>query len=176
MTNLLDMMETTEDRQALAFCIELPMPPTDNMCHASMANGKRYPTPTFRQWLKDAGKMLRDKLGDQTPDPLRWWSVDIHLWLEGTRSDGQNYLKPLIDLLSGAQIQKYKTLAGNASERIIKPGGLWKDDKRVRFLYLSVEAINCGEKAKAMIEATPVPEVEKWVKERAPRKKKGVER
>lgn len=169
MTNLLDMMETVEDRQALAFCIELPMPPTDNMCHKSTAGGRRYRTPEYDAWLKIAPEMLQKALGDQTPDPVRWWTVDIRLWLPGTRSDGQNYLKPLIDLLSGSRLERYKTKKGDWAVHIVKPGGLWTDDKRVRFLYLSVEAINCGEKAKAMIEATPVPEVEKWTRERVKR-------
>lgn len=171
MNNLLDVMETTEERVALAFCIELPMPPTDNHCHQSLRSGMRIPTREYTDWLRIAAPMLKKALGDQVPDPVRWWTVDLRLWLPGTRADGQNYEKPLIDILSGAQMEKYVTKAGNRSEHIVKPGGLWTDDKRIRFKYTSIEAFNCGERAKARIECTPVPAPDKWTKERVPRKK-----
>lgn len=113
------------DPETGALCLTLPLPPPDNQCHRSGAYG-RYPTTAYQDWLRIAQPQLAELLGDWQPDTERWWFVSGLLAL-GSRGDGQNYLKAVLDLFSGAQVKPETPGKGS----ILKPGALWNDDRRV---------------------------------------------
>lgn len=134
--------ESTFDPVTGALCLALPLPPPDNHCHRSGPGGTRYPAAEYKTWLDLAAPQLRETLGAWEPDRERWWHVVIALVL-GSRGDGQNYVKPVLDLLSGAQVvtATYTDPRGRRIGKgtIIKPGALWDDDRRVRGVSLVVD-------------------------------------
>ncbi|MFN3652584.1 MAG: hypothetical protein ACK47B_23655 [Armatimonadota bacterium] len=123
--------------------LEVPLPPPDNQCHRS-GRFSRYATAAYRDWLDVAGEPLREALGGWQPDTERWWSVSLVLRL-GSQGDGPNYLKPALDLLTGSRAARSgdRDQHGNKIDagRIIKPGALWNDDRRVARVELVVTQV-----------------------------------
>lgn len=120
--------------------LSVSLPPTDNACHAT-GNGRRYATDKYKAWLRLENPRLLALLGEWEPDYVRWWSVEIRLWMpilrkNAKRADPQNYTKALLDLLTGTREKRYgernaqgETITGDG---LIKPGALWADDNQVR--------------------------------------------
>lgn len=132
--------------------VVLPCPPPDNHCHRS-GQYCRYPTAAYRDWLEVARPLVRAALpAGWEPDRECWWEVRVSVAL-GSRADAQNFLKPLLDLLSGAAPRALDPGKG----KVEKPGLLWDDDGRVRTLSLIVLTIREPEPAVSVI-AWPAPE------------------
>lgn len=136
----------------------VPLPPPDNHCHLSNRYG-RYPTRAYQDWLRVAAPLLREALGEREPDRECWWEVVVDLRL-GTQGDGPNYLKPLLDLLSGAQAVERSGVDEQGRRvtkgQIVKPGGLWDDDRRVRLAAARVTHRRDPEPG-ALLTARPCP-------------------
>ncbi len=155
--------EETEDGfdpEARTLRLGLPLPPPDNMCHRSGAYG-RYATAPYRDWLALAAKRLRALLGPWPADTEGWWGVDVSLWM-GSRSDGANHLKPLLDLLGGSYVPEKgerDPLTGKLADRdkIQKTNqGLFLNDRRVRWALPNVITVHCAE-PRCMVVASPAP-------------------
>ncbi len=110
------------------------LPPPDNQCHTSAPGGMRFATKVYKAWLEEWGPALRELLGDWEPDAVQWWSVQVNLRL-GSSGDAQNYLKPLLDALTGSCINPETFTDADGKKvykgKLLKPGGLWDDDRRV---------------------------------------------
>lgn len=134
-------MNTTRD------FFQCPLPPPDNHLHATGQYG-RYARPAYKDWLQIARPLLLEALGDAwEPDTARWWRITVSLHL-GSRGDGQNYLKPLLDLLSGAYVveQAFTDAKGRKISKgtILHGRGLWDDDCRVACLESEVIFRRCA--------------------------------
>lgn len=143
--------------------IELPLPPPDNMCQRS-GQYHRYVTAEYRDWLDICGPMVRAALPGWEPDTERWWEVSGKLWFgPRTRGDGPNYIKPSLDLLTGARGAKKgepdprtgEPIGPSGVGRIIKPGLFWNDDRRVHLGFWRVIGTHHAEPT---LELTVVPD------------------
>jgi len=147
-------MTSPGPHSAQEWLITLPLPPADNHCHQTAHYG-RYPTKAYKTWLDIAAPLLRKKLGNVQPDTTDWWSLHIWVWNKPRGYDVQNLIKPVCDLLSGAQVDD--------RQKIVKPGGLYDDDKRVK--HVSIEL--CGthdEDPRIIISAERTEPPVKWKK------------
>lgn len=155
----------------LALALTLPLPPPDNHCHRSGAYG-RYPTAAYKEWLSVAAPLLREALGDREPDTERWWMV-TGIVAMGGRGDAQNLIKPVLDLLSGAQVDEAGRLDETTGKRVgkgavVKLGALWDDDGRVAVLAWKVRAVKHPEPhVELMAWPTEAPEFVRRAKGRA---------
>lgn len=165
------------DPETRTLTLNLEPPPTDNACHRS-GRFSRYATKEYRDWLNLAGDKLRQTLGDWRPDTESWWDVEGYLFLPTVRTDGQNYIKAALDLLSGSQVvpKDVKDESGKIvlrKDQIIKPGGLWSDDKRVHLSAWRVLAIRCPEPA-LILKVRPASGPRDW--KEAEKQRKAAER
>lgn len=136
--------------------VELPLPPTDNHCHTTARNPKtgqpiRRATDDYLTWIRQASILVR-RAHHGPPDASNWWHVEIDLFLPPRHGDAQNYIKPLLDILSGAVVT-----TNNRSERIEHaPVGVWDDDRRIASLNLRLHAVGVEPIAShAIVTATP---------------------
>lgn len=139
------------DPKSACLQLALCLPPTDNMLHRSGAYG-RYPTAGYKDFLGICTPQLDEVLGDWEPDTERWWEVKIGLFL-GSRADGPNYTKALLDLLSGARVAEEKLEIGErkiGKGSIYHHGGLWNDDRRVCLLEVIVLEVRVKEPSALM--------------------------
>lgn len=144
--------------------ITLPCPPPDNHCHRSGLYG-RYPTAAYKDWLDIAAPQLAAVLGDWPPDTERWWAVTLTVQM-GSRGDASNLIKPCLDLLSGACVDREGQLNPATGKRegagkIRKPGGLWDDDRRVQRVTCQVACYRHPEPA-VTLQAFPVAPPVDW--------------
>lgn len=144
MTTLLQRELLPEpDLDAPCLWMWVPLPPPDNHCHRS-GQYSRYATAAYRDWLAVAGPRLQAALGAAwEPDTERWWEVRVTLRLPGgARPDGQNLLKPLLDLLSGKHTLDADGEAGRRGQ-VVRGRGLWNDDNRLQRAVMETVAIGC---------------------------------
>lgn len=115
------MIEIHFDSERASLEATLPLPPTDNHCHRS-GRWSRYATAEYREWLALVNPYLVEALGDWEPDRERWWLVGGVVRLGKRRGDPLNYLKPIVDALTGSRVEQGV---------VVHPGALWDDDARV---------------------------------------------
>jgi len=133
--------------------VDLPLPPTDNHCHTNARNpvtGQpiRRATDDYLTWIRQASILVRHARRGPM-DTAHWWHVEIYLFLPARRGDAQNYIKPLLDILSGAVVINGRIQHTDT--------GLWDDDRRVASLNLRLHAVGCQpNEAHAIIQATTV--------------------
>lgn len=159
---------------------ECDAPPPDNQCHASAKGGHRYATATYQDWLRRTEPELRALLGDWQPDTERWWSVHLVLRLP-SQGDGQNLVKPLLDLLSGSYVveQTHKDASGRRISKgtVLKVGALWDDDRRVKRLLVEViETRHATPYVQLLAEPTDAPRDWKAEQEQREREAREAER
>lgn len=134
--------------------ILLPLPPSDNQCHRSGQYG-RYPTTAYKTWLDLSAPLLRVALGQRPIDTTEWWEVNLGVWNKPRGYDVQNLGKAVLDLLSGAQV--------DGKGKIVKPGALYDDDKRVKRLTIDLMGTHDIDPRIILSASTTTPPV-KWRK------------
>lgn len=140
------------DQTPEPYRVELPLPPTDNHCHTTARNpvtGKpiRRATNDYLIWIRQAAILVRHARR-RPMDTSHWWHVQIDLFLPARHGDAQNYIKPLLDILSGAVVVDDSIRHTDT--------GLWDDDRRVAALALRLNAVGCHPTAgHAIVTATP---------------------
>lgn len=156
--------ESTFDPTTGTLWFVCSLPPPDNHCHRSASGGGRYPAKEYKAWLERYAPELRALLGDWEPDRTRWWRVALRL-LIGSKGDAPNYQKALLDLLSGSYVVEKAFVDAKERRiekgRILKPGALWDDDKRVRTVALELDCIR-HETPYAVLLAHPTDPPRDW--------------
>jgi Holliday junction resolvase RusA-like endonuclease len=84
----------------MTITLSLPLPPSVNNLFVNRKDGKgRFTSPRYAAWKKAAGLELLV----QRPGRV-WGNYEVNITFPKTRADGDNLVKPILDLLVTHQI------------------------------------------------------------------------
>lgn len=111
-----------------------PLPPPDNH-RIGTHGGRHFASARYKEWIGIARDRVEQALPEGwVPDTEHWWDTRLSLLLPSMATDGPNYAKAILDLLSGLKVVEKDYVDEKGTERlrgtIQRTGLLWDDDNR----------------------------------------------